>query len=249
MGRQEIMSCFKYGISVALPAYKEAENLKVMLPKLKRVLADVPHEIIVIDTQRPMDDTKNICMQCGDIKYIHRKGGERYGDAVRTAFSKASFVYTVIMDADGSHNPNDILRMLSEIERSGCDLVIGSRYCKGGNSHNGILLKGMSWVLNCTYRVVFGLKVKDVSDSFRMYRTEEVKHLKLDCEDFDIVEEILIRLNEVVKNFKMVEIPIYFSKRQSGESKRELGRFVISYLKTMKRLYRVKKKCKRKNIK
>ena len=97
MGRQEIMSCFKNGISVALPAYKEAENLKVMLPKLKRVLADVPHEIIVIDTQRSMDDTKNICMQCGDIKYIHRKGGERYGDAVRTAFSKASFVYTVIM--------------------------------------------------------------------------------------------------------------------------------------------------------
>ena len=240
------MSCLKYGVSVALPAYREAENLRVILPKLKLVLSGIPHEIIVVDTQQALDDTKRVCIKCGEIRHMPREGGECYGDAVRTAFSKASFAYTVIMDADGSHNPKDILRMLEEMERSGCDLVIGSRYCKGGSSHNGILLKSMSWILNCTYRIVFGLKAKDISDSFRMYRTEEIKKLKLECENFDIVEEILIQLNGTVKNFSIVEIPIYFSKRQSGESKRELGRFVVSYLKTMKRLYRVKKKLSKK---
>ncbi len=84
------------------------------------------------------------------------------------------------------------------------------------------------------------MKVKDVSDSFRMYKAEQVKELQLECDNFDIVEEILIRLNLTKDNYVMKEIPILFNKRVAGESKRNLFKFILSYLSTMLKLLKIK---------
>lgn len=230
----------KEGISVLLPAYKEAENLKKIIPQIQQVLYNVPHEILVIDTESKMDETSEVCLQY-QCRYIMRKGGNSYGDAIRTGINAADHEYLLVMDADGSHNPEDILRFYEEISKGAHDLIIGSRYCKGGNTHNGIILRFMSRILNFTYRIVFQLDVKDVSDSFRLYRTQQVKEITLQCDNFDIVEELLIRLQVTVKNFNIRELPIYFSKRESGESKRDLLKFMMSYLKTMVKLYHIKK--------
>ena len=68
-------------------------------------------------------------------------------------------------------------------------------------------------MLNITYRILFGLKVKDVSDSFRIYDSSKLKEILLECNDFDIVEEILIKLKYNNKDFEAREIPISFHKR------------------------------------
>ena len=154
-------------ISVVLPAFLEAENLKNILPVIHSVLNDISHEILVIDTIQPMDNTEEICLQ-NNAKYVPRTGGNFYGDAIRTGFRTANSRYLVVMDADGSHDPHDIVRFYNEMEKNDCDLIIGSRYCEGGATVNPAVLIGMSCILNCTYRIVFGLKVKDVSDSYRM---------------------------------------------------------------------------------
>lgn len=233
------------GISVVLPAYNEADNLKNILPELCKTLEDLPHEIIAVDTQEAMDNTKEICDENG-CRYVSRRGGNFYGDAIRTGFAEAKLDYVVVMDADGSHNPKDILKFYQEMEAEGYDLIIGSRYCKGGNSHNGIILKLMSRMLNLGYRILFQLKVQDVSDSFRMYHREQIQGLELECQNFDIVEEILIRLQLSKPGFRIKEVPIFFNKREYGESKRDLVKFIKSYIKTMSRLMKIKREAKTK---
>ncbi len=235
-------------LSVFMPAYREAENLKSILPQLIRVLSEmnISYEVIVVDTMEPMDDAEEICGKY-DMLYINRKNGNSYGDAIRTGIEAARGKYTVIMDSDGSHNPEDIPSFYEEIKKENCDLIIGSRYCKGGETDNNLILKFMSYFLNVTYRVFFRLPVKDVSDSYRMYDSEKLKSIELECDNFDIVEEIIIKLYYSFPGFCVKEYPIKFSKREAGKSKRNLIKFIFSYIKTMKRLGRIKKETRKKN--
>lgn len=227
------------GISVVIPAYKEAENLKLLLPRLCESLSGigVPYEVLVVDVMSPLDDTQAVCSETG-CTYVVREGGNNYGDAIRTGFAKAQYEYCVVMDGDGSHSPSVIPDFYRAV-LDGNDLVIGSRYVKGGNSCNNAVLKAMSWSLNLTYRLFFGLYVQDVSNSFRMYTTSQLKPLTLVCDNFDLVEEVLIKLVRQKSGFRILEIPIHFDQRMHGESKRKLGKFIISYIATMRRLKRV----------
>lgn len=229
-------------MSVVLPAYQEAENLEGILPRIHAIVKkmDIEYEVIVVDTMEPMDDTKRVCQENHSL-YMNREYGNLYGDAIRTGISKARGEYLVIMDADGSHDPQAILVFYEEMLQGNYDLVIGSRYCKGGQTDNNFILRFMSYVLNVSYRVLFGLKVKDISDSYRMYRTEKIKDIKLECDNFDIVEEILIKMSREIDDFRVKEVPISFNKRDKGASKRNLIKFVFSYLTTIRRLKSLEK--------
>jgi dolichol-phosphate mannosyltransferase len=228
-------------ISVVLPAYHESENLTELLPKINKTMTRLqqPYEVLVIDTMTKTDNTDEICSK-NNCTYINREGGNNYGDAIRTGIQKAVMEYLVIMDADGSHNPDDIVKFYAEIKK-GNDLIIGSRYIAGGNSHNGFILKLMSYALNLTYRLFFKIKAKDISNSFRMYTSKQITLLTLECDNFDIVEEIIIKLSMTIPEFKIVEIPVFFDRRKYGESKRDLMKFILTYIATIKRLMRVKR--------
>ncbi len=237
----------KDGISVVIPSYQEAENLKNILPRLNESLSviGVPHEILCVDTMEPMDDTKEVCDSLG-ATYVKRQGGNNYGDAIRTGFKAVQYEFAVVMDGDGSHDPKSIKDFYEEIKK-GHDLIIGSRYTKGGDTQNPFVLKAMSYVLNLTYRILFGIKAKDVSDSYRMYRSEQIQALSLECDNFDIVEEILIKLAMSKKGYDIKEVPIYFEERKKGVSKRKLGKFILSYLETIKRLKKMQRRSKNDN--
>ena len=234
-------------ISLILPAYKEAENLKKLLPKIKEELDSICDnwEILVIDSETSTGDgTLEVCGEYG-ATYVNRRGGDLYGDAIRTGVRDASFEYIAVMDADCSHHPEDLRRLLAAMESGGADLVIGSRYTKGGYTDNPFILRFMSYILNVTYRIMFHLKVKDVSDSFRLYRADKLKSLDLECDNFDIVEEILILLNMRFPRLKIIEVPISFEKRDKGESKRDLKKFIKSYLNTMRKLLSIQRRQRR----
>jgi len=188
-------------ISVILPAYREAENLRNLLPQINSVLKkiDVDSEVLVVDTMEALDDTPAVATE-NCVRYISRRGGNLYGDAIRTGIQEAQGQYILFMDADGSHNPKDIVRLFEAAESKKASVVIGSRYMKGGHTDNPAVLRWMSHILNLSYRIIFGLKVKDVSNSLRIYRSDELKKIKLECDNFDIVEEILIRLKSRCHN-------------------------------------------------
>lgn len=228
-------------ISLILPAYREAENLKKLLPRIRAAFenAGYDYEILVLDTQTPTGDgTPEVCRDMG-ARYVPREGGDSYGCAIRTGIRAAAKARIAVMDADGSHDPGDLIRMMINMDETGADIVIGSRYARGGHTDNPWILRCMSYILNCTYRLVFRLPVKDVSDSFRLYDGAKLKSLQLRSENFDLVEEILIVMRVHYPDLKVTEIPIHFMKRDQGKSKRDLLKFIVSYLSTMKWLLKV----------
>ncbi len=222
-------------LSVILPSYLEAENLHLLLPRLKTELQRIgkPYEILVIDTATPMDETERVCQENG-ARYVSRGPGNVYGDAVRTGIREARGQWILFMDADGSHAPEFVSKLVEQAERN--DVVIASRYIEGGHTENTLPLKLMSRTLNWTYAFVLNLPYKDVSNSFKLYRAELLKGLTLRCDNFDLIEEILFKLRRLNPKLRVVEIPFSFKKRMFGETKRNLLAFILTYLFTMIRL-------------
>ena len=124
-----------------------------------------------------------------------------------------------------------------ELFSQGYNVVIGSRYVKGGTTVDAKSSQVMSRILNFVFRIVTGVKAKDLSTNFRFYRSEEMQKLQLKCVNYDVLEEVLLKLRLLSKkNFRIGEVPIHFVKRNYGESKRRLLPFIWSYFKTMFRL-------------
>ena len=140
----------------------------------------------------------------------------------------------MFMDADGSHPPEFIPKLVENARNQ--DVVIASRYVEGGVTENPWILIFMSRVLNLVYSVVLSLKVKDVSNSFKLYRADCIRNLDLRCENFDIVEEILFKMVRVFPNLRVMEVPFVFKKRMFGETKRNLLAFIFTYFFTIIRL-------------
>lgn len=226
------MSC---DLTVVLPSYLEEENLRLLLPRIKEHCQKLAltFEILVVDTMTPMDGTPEVCKEVG-VKYLNRQGGNTYGDAVRTGIAQSAGEKVIFMDADGSHPPS----VLDELyqSRNEADIVIASRYVEGGFTENSRILVLMSLIVNLGYRLVLGLKCKDVSNSFKLYPGKDLRNLKLTCQNFDIVEEILFKMIRSNPTFKIKEIPFSFKKRMFGETKRNLFAFIFTYVITLFKL-------------
>ncbi|MGN0383721.1 MAG: glycosyltransferase, partial [Eubacterium sp.] len=143
----------------------------------------------------------------------------------------------LMLDADGSHDPKYIPQMY-EAFVSGADLVIGSRYIKGSSTVDAKSSQIMSNILNATFKLALGINANDFSAGYRMYHTKDVKQLELYCNNFDTMEEIALKLklNKPDRKLIVKEVPIHFVKREYGESKRSLGRFIASFIKTLYKL-------------
>lgn len=226
-------------LSVILPAYKEADALDGLLPRLKAVVSGLTarSEICVIDTLEPLDRTEEVC-RSHEVDYVRRQGGNKYGDAVRTGIAHSRGRHVLVMDADGSHNPDFIPSLWQH--RQLYDIVIGSRYIVGGGTENPKILIWLSHLVNVVFRVVLGLTCQDVSNSFRLYRREQLQALRLGANNFDIVEEILIKLCFGHSRCTLIEVPVTFERRKAGHSKRNLVVFAVGYLYTLARLLRFK---------
>lgn len=221
-------------LSVVIPAYREEENLKILLPRLKKSLNElqIGYEVLIIDTESAMDNVASLCAESGAV-YLNRTGGNDYGDAIRTGIREARGEHILFMDADGSHSPEFVTELFPY--RSDFDVVVASRYVKGGDTENPKILIFMSWMLNLSYSFVLNIKCKDVSNSFKLYKTDQLKGLNLRCNNFDIVEEMIYKLNKKYL-IKMKEIPFTFKKRLFGESKRNLPIFMLTYIYTLMKL-------------
>ncbi len=222
-------------VSVVLPAWREEENLRLLLPRVKAVLEGLgrPWEVLVVDAPEPLDATPEICRAEG-VRHVARRPTGCYGDAFRTGLAEARGAYVACMDADGSHAPELLPALLARAETS--DLVIGSRYASGGHTENPWILRLMSRVVNLCYTLVLSLPVTDVSNSLRVYRAEKVRGIPLRCEHFDVIEEILVKMRRRHRDLRIAEVPVSFRKRMFGETKRNLLTFALGFAVTLVRL-------------
>jgi dolichol-phosphate mannosyltransferase len=230
-----------------LPAYNEAATLRDLLPTVKEAAAALTpsFEILILDTQTAMDDTAEVC-ELNGVRHIRRSGGNQYGDAIRTGIAEARGRYLLCMDADGSHSASYFASMWAQ--RDNFDIVIGSRYVAGGHTENPAILIWMSYAVNLTFRIVFNIHAKDVTNSFRLYRTSVLKPMRLDSNDFDILEEILIKAVTHRPAASIGEVPVTFGRRKAGESKRKLVQFALGYLNTLRKLRRFQQAARKENV-
>jgi dolichol-phosphate mannosyltransferase len=229
------MSQTNFDLSVVLPAYEEAANLRLLLPRLKRCLSSlgISHEILIVDTVEPRDETGEVCAEQG-IRCLRRAPSNAFGDAYRSGIAQTRGRHVLFMDADGSHAPEFIGELYPHASNN--DIVIASRYVKGGRTENSALLEFMSRVLNLTYAVVLGIRCRDMSNSFKIYDGDRLRRLDLRCGHFDIVEEIMVGFARDGRPLRIKEVPFTFKRRDEGHSKRKLLAFILSYFFTLMRL-------------
>ena len=227
---------------VIIPALDEQLSLRQLLPMVVIELSSLTEwnsEVLtVIGVDSTQSDIQEI-LNCGGIPVI-RGPSNTFGDAIRTGFEVAQNYNPdciLMMDADGSHSPKTIPRLVKTMSQGNFDIVIASRYAAGGGSHNSLLLKLMSRLLNYTYSMVLGIDAKDVSTNYKIYRAELLADIHLVCQNFDVVEEILLEIKRTKSgNLVIKEIPDHFEKRVLGKSKRNLMLFILSYITTLFRL-------------
>jgi len=209
-------------VMVTLPTYNEAGNI---LPLIRDLLALRPDlSIVVIDDDSP-DGTHRIVREEQNLNprlfLIHRTGERGRGTAGIEGFrfaleKKADFI--VEMDADYSHHPRFIPQMLDAAEKA--DVVVGSRLVRGGGETGRSRIRTIiTRAANFYIRAVLGLKVRDCTSGYRVFRRRVLEEINLDtmtAKGPAIVQEILVRCRR--KNFRIVEVPILFEQRKSGSS-------------------------------
>jgi dolichol-phosphate mannosyltransferase len=227
-------------VAVLIPSFEEFESLRNILPRLNAVLRqmnDCAFSVYVVTEMQPSEGTIRF-LETQRVKVVKRSPTNSFGDAIRSGIAAIpeAFELTIIMDADGSHSPETIPKLLTGGDDF--DVVVASRYVPGGSSDNGVVLRLMSRALNWTYSLVLGIDCKDVSTNFKRYRTIDLKSIELTSSNFDAVEEILIRIAQRRRPMKLriLEIPDHFSERVAGISKRKLSVFIASYILTLVRL-------------
>lgn len=208
---------------VIIPTYNEKDNIVKLIKKINGINSDV--HVLVVDDNSP-DGTAELVKQemksNEKIHLIERPGkmglGTAYVDGFRYSLER-KFDYIMEMDADFSHNPEEIPNFLNEIENH--DLVLGSRYIKGVNVVNWPLRRLLlSYFANTYTRLITGLPVKDSTGGFKCFRAEALRKVNLDnvkSNGYSFQIEMTYRLWKLGASIK--EIPIVFIDRTEGISK------------------------------
>ncbi len=210
-------------ILVVTPTYNEAENIPKLIPAVLRQAPNI--DVLVVDDGSP-DGTgqivKDIMARNPHVRIIERSGKQGLGTAYVAGFKYAiqnGYDYVFEMDADFSHNPNDIPVFLSTIKDY--DLVIGSRYIDGVRVLNWPMNRLLlSYSANVYTRIITGLPVHDATGGFKCYRVEALKTIDLDqIRSNGYAFQIEMSFKVWKKGFRLVEIPIVFADRRLGSSK------------------------------
>jgi dolichol-phosphate mannosyltransferase len=211
---------------VIIPTYNEIENVTDIIDKVLGLPAGF--EVLVIDDNSP-DGTaaavKLLQQSCpARVHLIERKGKLGLGTAYITGFKYAisqNYDYIFEMDADFSHNPEDLVRLLAACAEQGYDMSIGSRYITGVNVVNwpmGRVL--MSFFASKYVQFITGLPIKDATAGFKCYHRKVLEAIDLDNIKFiGYAFQIEMKFRAWKRGFKIIEVPIIFTDRTRGNSK------------------------------
>jgi dolichol-phosphate mannosyltransferase len=215
---------------VIIPTYNEAENIGPLL----QTIMDLPvaFEVLIVDDNSP-DGTADIVRQFqptfpGRIHLIQRPGKLGLGTAYITGFKFAlrhKYDYIYEMDADFSHNPQDLIRLYEACRAGRADLAIGSRYVTGVNVINWPMSRViLSYFASRYVRFVTGLPVHDATAGFKCYARRVLESINLDRVRFiGYAFQIEMKYITWKKGFTIKEIPVIFTDRSNGTSKMSKG--------------------------
>jgi len=222
-------------LAVVIPAWNERENLELLLPALRETLdgLGIRWEIIVADGGS-QDGTAEAAAHRGARVIQQRQRG--FGAALMEGIQASRAPYVLTMDADLSHRPTFVEDLWKH--RAEAEVLIASRYVPGGASQTRVFRRLCSRILNVTYTRLLSLPLHDISSNFRLYRRDVLESLELRARDFDILEEILIKIYAL--GFRVRELPFRYLSRGTGRSHARLFKFGWAYLTTLVRMWQLR---------
>ena len=205
-------------IMILIPAFNEAENLKVLLPRLPKRIGNVDSGILVIDDGSE-DETYSVASSINGVcivKNLINRGG---GAALRLGYDilqKTDARICVTMDADGQHRPEDLKSVVKPIIEDRYDCVIGSRILGDREAANWLRITGVyifSWIVS----TLLGKRITDPSSGFRAFQMDKMRTIRLHEDQYHTSELII---EAVKKGLRIGEVPITILKRKYGKSKK-----------------------------
>ena len=214
---------------VIIPTYNEIENIETIIQAVFSL--STSFHVLIVDDNSP-DQTAKKVRELQEIfptqlflELRTKKAGlgTAYVHGFKWALSKG-YDYIFEMDADFSHNPNDLEKLLHACE-NGADLAIGSRYSNGVNVVNWPLSRVLlSYFASVYVRMITGMKIADATAGFKCYKRQVLETINLDKIKFvGYAFQIEMKYRAFVNNFKIVEVPIIFTDRTKGQSKMSGG--------------------------
>jgi len=210
---------------VIIPTYNEIENLPLIVARVHKARPDV--HILVVDDGSP-DGTGKLAdeLALGDpdrVHVMHRDAKDGLGAAYLAGFAWGlgrQYSVLVEMDADGSHAPEQLYRLLDAVD-AGADVAIGSRYVEGGTVRNWPWRRlALSKTANTYSRVLLGVDIHDITAGYRAYRREVLEKIDLSAVDSKgYCFQIDLTWRAINNGFSVVEVPITFTERELGVSK------------------------------
>ncbi len=226
---------------VIIPTYNEKENIKNIIDAVFAL--EEEFHILVVDDGSP-DGTAQIVIDLQNqykekLHLIERAGKQGLGTAYIHGFKwglKKGYDFIFEMDADFSHNPKDLIRLLEACRTDGYDMSIGSRYTKGGKVENWPLNRWlMSYFASFYVRVILWINIQDTTAGFKCYSRKVLETLDLDNVWFvGYAFQIEMKYSTLKRGFKIKEVPVTFRDRVFGESKMNMGIFKEAFIGVVK---------------
>ena len=217
---------------IIIPTYNEIENIENIIRKVFSL--EESFSILIIDDGSP-DGTakkvKELQKEFSDTLFIEERTGKLgLGTAYILGFKWAlnkNYQYIFEMDADFSHDPNDLSRLLKACKEDGGDVAIGSRYVKGVNIVNWPMSRLlMSYFASKYVKAITGMPIHDSTAGFKCYKRKVLKKINLDKIEFvGYAFQIEMKFTSWKYGFNIIEVPVIFTDRQEGNSKMSGGIF------------------------
>ena len=248
--QEKVLKAGKRPLSIVLPTYNESQNIARMLDSIAETLpADTAAEIIVVDDNSP-DGTGNIASQYAKnisrkklhIEVINRPDKLGLSSAILVGVQLAAGDIVVVMDGDFSHPPQTIPHMVEELQNSKYDIVVASRYVKGGSVRGWPFKRRlMSRGATKIAQVGLGIGVKDPMSGFFAFKRRIIEGIKFDAIGYKMLLEILVK----TRGASVKELPYTFTNRRAGASKFDSS-VMYDYFRAVWRLYRYGKSLREK---
>jgi dolichol-phosphate mannosyltransferase len=215
---------------IVIPTYNEIENIERLLRNIFSLQRKF--DVLVVDDNSPDLTSKKVQeLQPefpGKLHLEVRKQKDGLGTAYIHGFKWAlvrEYEYIFEMDADFSHNPNDLIRLYNACDKKGFDVAIGSRYVTGVNVVNWPMSRVLlSWIASKYVRFITRMPIFDTTAGFVCYRREVLEKINLDKIHFvGYAFQIEMKFKAYLSNFKITEVPVIFTDRTKGESKMSGG--------------------------
>lgn len=229
------MTTSQLSLSVVIPTLNEGLNIGPLIERIWKTVRELGllTEIVVVDGGS-QDQTWQVAEQLGARCLLQRRLG--YAGALLEGLQAAQGEYVMTLDSDLSHPP-ELLKEMWAV-RGDADIIVASRFAQGGKSEAPVARHLLSMVLNKVFSLGLSIPVQDISSGYRLYKREALDLGTYRPENFNILQELLVRA--YASGFSVKEVPLHYEERASGASHVSLVKFAISYLPTFYRLWKLR---------